>query len=247
MSGFAEARVSVRHEWAPGLYTLKLDVEVEPFASGQFRNLALYLGGQLERRAYSMASAPGEPLEFFLNRVDGGTFSPALSELVAGDQLLVEKQAQGFFTLAYVPPADEIWLIATGTGLAPFISMLRSDEPWQRFRRIVVVHGVREASHLAYRAELADRSSARGNKLIWAPVVSREPSATGVLHGRVTTALTSGELERFVGLSLAPERSHVMLCGNPEMVKDVTALLEPRGLRRHRVRRPGHVSSEAYW
>jgi ferredoxin/flavodoxin---NADP+ reductase len=247
MSGFAQARVSGRHEWAPGLFTLVLEAEVEPFAPGQFRNLALYQGGQLERRAYSMASAPGQALEFFLNRVDGGTFSPALSRLGVGDELLVEKKAQGFFTLAYVPPAEELWLIATGTGLAPFISMLRSEEPWQRFRRIVVVHGVREAAQLAYKDELRDRSSARGHKLIWAPVVSREPSAKDVLHGRVTTALSSGELERFVGLSLVPERSHLMLCGNPEMIKDLTALLEPRGLRKHRVRRPGHVSSEQYW
>ncbi len=247
MSGFAQARLSSRQDWAPGLVTLKLDAEVEAFAPGQFRNLGLYRDGQLERRAYSMASAPGQPLEFFVNRVSSGSFSPALCDLSPGDELLVEKKAQGFFTLAYVPPAEEIWLVATGTGLAPFVSMLRTDEPWQRFRRIVVVHGVREHAHLAYREELEERSRAGGSKLIGVPIVSREPPRAGVLHGRVTGALESGELERAVGLALSPERSHVMLCGNPEMIDEMSKLLAARGLTKHRVRRPGHVSTEHYW
>ncbi len=247
MSGFASGVVRRRIEWAPGLTTLVIDAEVEPFASGQFRNVGLWVGDQVERRAYSMASAPGQPLEFFLNLVEGGVFSPRIFGLREGEEVLVEKTAQGFFTLAYVPPAEELWMVATGTGLAPFISMLRTAEPWDRFRRIVVVHGVRSAAHLAYRDELADLSKAHAEKLVWVPVVSREPEAPGVLHGRVTSALESGELERFVGLGISPERSHLMLCGNPEMIRDLMALLEPRGLAKHRVRRPGHITTEHYW
>jgi ferredoxin--NADP+ reductase len=242
MSGFADGTVTARKDWSPGLVTLTIAADVEPFAPGQFRNLALPRGAELERRAYSMASAPGQPLEFFLNVVDGGSFSPALSVLTPGDRVLVEKKAQGFFTLAYVPDARDLWLVATGTGLAPFISMLRSPEPWSRFARIVVVHGVREAAHLAYRDELS-----RDERLTWVPVVSREPDAAGVLHGRITTALQSGELERRAGLELSPDRSHLMLCGNPDMIRDLGELLEPRGLRKHRVRRPGHISTEHYW
>lgn len=247
MSGFVQGRVEHRQEWAPGLITLRIAGEVEPFSPGQFRNIALYIDGQLERRAYSMASAPAAPVEFFLNRVDGGSFSPRVFELDVGDEVLVEKKAQGFFTLAYVPPAEELWMVATGTGLAPFISMLRAGEPWQRFRRIVVVHGVREAAHLAYKEELCEAGRAHAEKLLWVPVVSREPGASGVLHGRVTTLLESGELEREIGLGLSAERSHLMLCGNPEMIRELTALLETRGLRKHRVRRPGHITTENYW
>jgi ferredoxin/flavodoxin---NADP+ reductase len=247
MSGFAQGIVLSRRDWAPGLVTLRIDAEIEPFSPGQFVNLGLYLDGQLERRAYSLASAPGQPPEFFMNRIDRGSFSPRVFSLAEGEPVLVEKKAQGFFTLAYVPPAEELWMVATATGLAPFIAMLRSEEPWERFRRIVVVHGVRQSSHLAYRDELADLSSARGGRLIWTPVVSREPEAAGVLHGRITSALDSGELERWTGLSLSAERSHVMLCGNPEMIREVMALLEARGLRKHRVRRPGQISTEKYW
>ena len=243
MSGFAEGRLQSRREWAPGLVSLTIDAPIEPFSAGQFRNLALSVDGELVRRAYSMASAPGEPLEFFLNHVTGGSFSPRLCELALGDPILVEKKAQGFFTLSYVPPCEELWMVATGTGLAPFVSMLRTQEPWQRFRRIVVVHGVRESAQLAYREEL----DAHGDRLVRVGVVSREPGASGVLHGRVTAVLASGELERHVGLGLSPERSHLMLCGNPEMIRDVTDLLQLRGLSKHRVRRPGHISSEHYW
>lgn len=247
MSGFAEGRLLARHDWAPGLVTLKIEADAEPFVPGQFRNLGLHVDGELVRRAYSMASAPGQPLEFFLNRVATGSFSPLLCELEPGARVLVERKPQGFFTLAYVPPCDELWMIATGTGLAPFVAMLRTDEPWHRFRRVVVVHGTRQAAELAYRAELSELSRARGGKLVWVGAVSREPEAGGVLHGRVTTALESGELERAVGLALAPDRSHVMLCGSPEMIKEINMLLEPRGLRKHRVRRPGHISVESYW
>jgi ferredoxin--NADP+ reductase len=247
MSGFADGVVTRRREWAPGLVTLTIAAEVEPFAAGQFRNLALSHNGELERRAYSMASAPGEPLEFFLNVVDGGAFSPTLCALTAGASILVEKKAQGFFTLSYVPDCEVLWLIATGTGLAPFIAMLRSEEPWRRFPRIVVVHGVREAAQLAYRDELASHSEAHAGRLVWVPVVSRDPGAPDVLHGRITTALESGELERCSGIALSPEKSHLMLCGNPDMIRDLGGLLEPRGLRKHRVRRPGHVSTEHYW
>jgi ferredoxin--NADP+ reductase len=247
MSGFAHGRVEQRKEWAPGLITLRIAGELDVFVPGQFRNLALYIDEKLERRAYSMASAPGEPVEFFLNLVDGGSFSPRVFELGIGDDVLVEKKAQGFFTLAYVPPAEELWMVATGTGLAPFISMLRTTEPWHRFRRIVVVHGVRQTAHLAYKDELIEAGRARADKLLWVPVVSREPAASGVLHGRVTSALESGELERSVGLGLSAERSHLMLCGNPEMIRDLMALLEARGLRKHRVRRPGQITIENYW
>src|SRR5262245_13703034 len=126
MSGFIEGKIAVRRDWAPGLATLGLDAQLEPFAPGQFVNLALELDGQLVRRAYSLASAPGAPPEFYVNEVDGGAFTPALFRLQPGDRIWVEPKAQGFFSLDWLPPAEELWMVATGTGLAPFISMLRA-------------------------------------------------------------------------------------------------------------------------
>ena len=242
-----EAPILDCRKWAEGLVTLRFDAELEPYQPGQWTNLALRCDGELVRRAYSLASAPGEPPELFLNLVPGGTFTPRLFALGAGERVLIEKRPQGFFTLSWVPDAEELWLCATGTGLAPFVSILRHDEVWRRFRRIVLVHGVRQVDQLGYKDEFSERARAHDNRLTWVPIVSREPDAQDVLVGRVTRALESGELERYAGLELSPERSHVMLCGNPEMIMEMSTLLDARGLRKHRQRKPGHVTSEKFW
>jgi len=247
MSAWLDCKVATRRNWADGLMTLSLDAPIDVFEPGQWVNLALRVSGELVRRAYSLASAPEQNPEFYLSLVPNGALSPKLFELSPGDRIEVEKKAYGFFTLRWLPPAEELWLVATGTGLGPFIAILRSEEVWRRFRRIVPVHGVRESSHLGYRDEILERSRSFENKLTYIPVVSREPEQVSVLHGRVTTALASGELERAAGLTFSEERTHLMPCGNPAMIDEFSALSEARGLRRHRQRKPGHISAERYW
>jgi ferredoxin--NADP+ reductase len=112
---------------------------------------------------------------------------------------------------------------------------------------VVLVHGVREAQHLAYSTEIASLSASNQGRLSYLPIVSRQSDAEGLLHGRVTTALESGALEQKAALTLSPEHSHVMLCGNPAMINEMSERLAARGLRRHRQRKPGHVTSERFW
>jgi ferredoxin--NADP+ reductase len=243
--GLSEGRLLARRDWAPGLSTLTVEAEVEPFIPGQFVNLALEREGQLERRSYSIASPSGAPLAFLVAEVPEGKLTPHLMRLSPGDRVWVEPKPQGFFTLRWVPDAPELWLVATGTGLGPFLSILGSDELWQRFPRVVLVHGVRGADQLAHRAEL-DALSVDRPALRVVPVLSRELAADCVA-GRITTALDDGALERAAGVTLAPERSHVMLCGNPAMIDEMSAKLGARGLKKHRVRSPGHITVEKYW
>jgi ferredoxin--NADP+ reductase len=164
-----------------------------------------------------------------------------------GDPLLVERKPQGFFTLKWVPEARELWCVATGTGLGPFLSILRSPELWQRFERVVVAHGARDALHLPHRDDLDVLAAEHPGALVSVGLVSREPGTSGLLHGRVTTALADGSLERAAGTSIDANRTHVMLCGNPEMVEEMISLLAARGLKKHRVRNPGHITVEKYW
>jgi ferredoxin--NADP+ reductase len=241
------ARVASRHEWAPGLITLSLDAAVPGYVPGQFVNLALDLGGERVKRPYSLASAAGSSAEFYLTRLPGGVFTPSLFALQQGEPLWMEDRANGFFTLQYVPPARDAWLVCTGTGLGPFIAMLRSAELWQRFERVVVVHGARERAHLGYRAELEALVVARAGQLTYVPLVSREQPGPGALHGRVTDAFTSGALEAHAGLALTAEHGHVLLCGNPQMIDDMEHVFSARGLRHHRKRNPGHITIERYW
>jgi len=227
--------------------TLTVDAAVQPFAPGQFLNLGLEVESARLFRSYSVASAPGAALEFLLTEVGGGKLSPALFQAEPGQAVFVDPNPQGFFTLDWVPDAQDLWMVATGTGLAPFLSMLRSGLALARFPQIVVVHGVREARHLAYAEELRRLAEATAGRVRIVPVVSRDGDPAGGIRGRVTSALADGRLEGRAGLELSPARSHLLLCGNPAMIAEMQAALALRGLLRHRVRRPGHVTVEKYW
>lgn len=216
------------------------------FRPGQFMNLGLFLQGGFVSRSYSLASAPGEPLEVLLACVGTGALTPALFELREGSSLWLDPKPQGFFTFDYVPPHRQLWLLATGTGLGPFLSMLRSGQAFERAERVILVHGTRGAAELAHRAELEGLAQARPDAFRYVPVLSRA-SEPGKLSGRLTQALASGDLERVAATKIAAESSHFMLCGNPAMIEDAITLLGERGLKRHRQRAPGHITTEKYW
>jgi ferredoxin--NADP+ reductase len=216
------------------------------FRPGQFMNLGLYLPAGFVSRSYSLASAPGEPIEVLLARVGEGALTPALFDLQPGASVVLDPKPQGFFSFDFVPPHQELWLLATGTGLGPFLSMLRSGQAFERAERVVLAHGVRGARELAHREELEALVRSRAGSFVYVPVLSREPEP-GLLQGRLTGVLPSGELEARAGTAIDSERSHLMLCGNPAMIEEVTSLLTARGLRRHRQRSPGHITTEKYW
>lgn len=223
------------------------------FTAGQFARLGVRKpSGCIVWRAYSMVSAPhDEFLDFFSIVVPDGEFTSELSRLSVGDELLVEKQAFGFLTLDRFPDGRDLWLLATGTGIAPFLSILQDFEAWQRFERIVLVYSVRQQRELAYQQVIADLPQREyleglGDKLAYVPVVTRE-QVPGALHGRITQLIETGELERAAGLALSPEHSRIMLCGNPQMIEDTRAVLKTRDLQLALTRRPGQVAVENYW
>ena len=237
------------------------------FVAGQFARLGLCIGptengAPNEWRAYSMVSTPDEnELEFFSVVVPEGKFSPAMAMLEPGDTLYVDKTAFGFLTLDRFPDGEDLWLISSGTGLSAYLSMLRLNSTWRQFRRVVVVHGVRQLNELAYQQEILGPISqlARqcGAQLVYLPVPSREPLSGALLShisrpdlvaaSRVTTLLQSGELEERAGVRLDPAVSRVMLCGNPAMVTDMRAMLSERQFAPGRRGVPGNLAVENYW
>jgi ferredoxin--NADP+ reductase len=155
-------------------------------------------------------------------------------------------QANGFFSVTEVPPADVLWCLSTGTGLGPFLSILRTELPWQRFGRIVLVHAVRFAQELTYRDVVGGIGAAHPGAFTSVEIVSRELHPVA-LSGRIPDAIRDGRLEALAGIALSAENSQVMLCGNPAMVDDTQKTLEARGMRRHRRREPGQITVETYW
>jgi len=246
MGKFVQGRVAGKRRWAERLYSLRVVAEVASFQAGQFTRLALDIDGEMVGRPYSFINAPGEtPLEFYFVEVPGGLLTPRLAALEAGDAVWVAPQAAGFLTLAEVPDARCLWLFSTHTGVAPFLSILKTGEPWQRFERIVLAHAVRHAGELAYGETIRDFAQRHGEQFRFVPFVSREETDFA-LRARIPEAIADGRLEARAGIALAPESSQVMLCGNPGMVRDTTELLLARGLKKNRRRDPGHITVESY-
>ena len=234
-------RVVENRHWTDTLFSLRVEGAPLGFQAGQFVRIALDINGQRVARAFSFVNPPQDPLlEFYGVIVPEGPLSPRLARLQAGDALQVAANPAGFLVLSEVPDAVTLWLISTGTGLAPFLSILRTETPWKRFRNIVLVHAVRYAKELTYRDVI------RNTRARYVAFVSREPAA-GSLTGRIPAAITDGRLEAAAGVALDPSNSHVMLCGNPQMLKDATAALGARGMRKHRRRAPGHITVESFW
>ena len=245
MSGkWLTGRVIDNRHWTEALFSLRVEGVALEFQAGQFVRIALDTvegdPGSRVARAFSFVNPPHDPtLEFYGVVVPQGPLSPRLARLKPGDALYVAPNPAGFLVLREVPDAETLWLVATGTGIAPFLSVLRTDEPWRRFRNIVVVHAVRHARELVYR-EIVQPTRAH-----YVTIVSREPHP-GSLAGRIPAALRDGGLEAAAGVKI-DARSHFMLCGNPDMLRDTTAALLERGLRKHRRRAPGHITVESFW
>lgn len=247
MAEWIQGTVSANTHWTENLYSLKIDADVENFVAGQFTSLALDINGERIARPYSYLSSPQQrPLEFFFYAATGGVLSNAMLNLEVGDAIWLKKKANGFFTLNEVPDSRDLWMFGTGTGVAPFFSILNTEEPWQRFEKVILTHGVRSAADLRYQNIIQTIKERRGDHFQFKAFVSRE-EIPGTFNGRIPAAITDGRLENSTSLSLSPEDSQIMLCGNPDMVKDCVEVLKARGFSKNRRRTPGHITVENYW
>jgi ferredoxin--NADP+ reductase len=231
-----------------------LEGTLPAFLSGQYAELAIPEppGSEVktQRRSYSIASAPSgsEELEFYIVRVTDGYFTPQLWNLKPNDRIWLGPKVKGKFTLEEMPPGKDLIMVATGTGLAPFLSMIREHRDSPPWRRVVLIHGARFERDLGYRREL-EEYAVRLPWFIYIPALTRdlENTAWSGLRGRVQTIFSSGELERRLGEELSREFSHFLLCGNPQMIDDVQALLEARDFHLHKKKNPGNIHVERYW
>ncbi|MEZ5492657.1 MAG: ferredoxin--NADP reductase [Gammaproteobacteria bacterium] len=247
MKDWIEGHVVDNIHWSKHLFSLRIEADVAPFKAGQFTSLALDIDEERIARPYSYLSAPGQqPVEFFFYTATGGVLSNALIGLQPGDRLWIKQHANGFFTLDEVPAGRDLWMLGTGTGVAPYYSIARTPEPWQRFENVVIVNAVRSRDDLQYLDLIEELKEQHGDRFQFQAFVSRE-QVPDTLPGRIPAAITNGSLEQAVGLELSPEHSQVMLCGNPDMVSDSIEILKRRGFRKNRRRTPGHITTENYW
>ena len=246
------------HWWTPTLVSIRITRDARlRFTPGHYARLGIADEiaddtGSPIFRPLSIASAPGDPcLEFLCTLIPGGEFSARLANLRFGDSLEVERASFGFLTIDALSPGNDLWLLTTGSGLAPCMSMLRDPGVWNAFDRIVLVHSVRHAEELAYAAELRRLAqeppgTARRASLRYLPVVTRDPGASA-LSQRIPALLDDGRLCRAAEATLDPEHSRVLVCGNPAMTRELRGLLASRGFRTTRRGVPGQAAFEKYW
>ena len=205
-------------------------------------------------RAYSIVSSPfDEVLEFFSIVIPDGAFTSQLQHLEVGDELLLNTMPFGFLTLARYqkPLPKDLWLLATGTGLVPFLSMLQDLKTWEDYEHIILAYSARSTEELAYIEKIESLQEDFGSlvdnpaKLIFIPIVTREP-VEGALTERLPKLLLDGTLQERAGIALDVDSTHVMLCGNPDMVEDTKETLKRLGLVMNR-RGEGNIAVENYW
>lgn len=251
MSAFNKEQVlSVRH-WTDSLFSFTTTRDPGfRFQNGQFTMMGLEIDGRPLLRAYSMASANHEEsLEFFSIKVANGPLTSRLQTIREGDTVLVGRKATGTLVADNLLPGSRLLLLSTGTGLAPFASLIKDPDVYDRFEKIVLVHGCRQVSELAYGEQLVANLSqdeffgpVLAEKLVYYPTVTREPFRN---RGRITDLITTNRLFADTDMaSLDLEADRIMLCGSPSMLEDLRQILEGRGFSEGNNSRPGHYVIE---
>ncbi|MFO7747022.1 MAG: ferredoxin--NADP reductase [Orrella sp.] len=246
MSAFNEERVLTVHHWTDSLFsfTTTRDSSLR-FSNGHFTMIGLRVNDKPLLRAYSIASANYEEhLEFLSIKVPDGPLTSRLQHIKPGDSIIVGKKPTGTLLIDYLLPGKRLYLLGTGTGLAPYLSIVRDPETYEKFEEVIVVHGVREVKELAYRTfftETLPKDEVLGEivkpKLRYYPTVTREAFEH---QGRITDLIESGQLFTDLGIpALDPDIDRAMICGSPAMLRDLKAMFEQRQFKEGNTTRPG--------
>jgi len=237
MAAFNTETITEVHHWNDTLFSFKCTRDAGlRFKNGQFVMIGLEVNGKPLMRAYSIASANYEDhLEFFSIKVQDGPLTSILQKIQVGDKLLVSKKPTGTLVLDDLLPAKHLYMLSTGTGLAPFLSLIRDPETYERFEKVVLIHGVRNVDELAYQDLIENIlpndeifADLVKDKLIYYPTVTREAFRN---QGRLTTLIENGKLFEDIGLPrFNREDDRAMICGSPTMLDDSAALLDQHGL-----------------
>jgi len=251
MSNFNHETVLDVHHWTESLFSFRTTRDPSfRFLSGQFTMIGLEVDGKPLTRAYSMASAVyDDTLEFFSIKVPDGPLTSRLQHLKPGDKVLVGRKPVGTLLCDSLLPAKRLWLLSTGTGLAPFLSIVRDLEVYERFEQIILVHGVRQVADLAYDAFIGYELPAHEylgeyvrEKLVYYPTVTREEFRN---QGRVTDLIRSGRIFSDIGVpAFSTDDDRMMLCGSPAMLAETKQLLLDDGFTEGSHSRAGHFVIE---
>ncbi len=248
-------KITYVKQWTDHLFSFKITRDTGfKFIPGQFARLGVKKeDDEFVWRPYSIVSADyDEELEFYSIVVPDGEFTQRIKDIKIGDEIYIDKTNYGLLTTDRFENGKDLWFLSTGTGLAPFISILYDFSIWEQYDKVILVHCAREAEELTYQEIINDFFNHEyygdlvKDKLQYIKILTRDDKG-GDLYGRITTLIENGELEKFAKVPLTIENSRIMICGNPQMVDDTRKLLATKGLTVSKRSKPGNMAVENYW
>ncbi|QJC34085.1 ferredoxin--NADP(+) reductase [Enterobacteriaceae endosymbiont of Donacia cinerea] len=235
--------------WTKNLFSIIINAKIHNFYAGQFTKLALDINGKKIKRAYSYINSPSnQNYEFYISNIKKGKLSPYLYNLGINDKIFISKHASGNLILNNIQPCENLWMLSTGTGIGPYLSILQDKVCFKKFLKIILVHSVRYIEDFNYLNLVKKIEKNYFDKLIIQIILTRNININNFLYGYIPNLIKNGELEKKIGIKISSHNSHVMLCGNPEMIKQTQDFLEKnKGFSKNLKNKNGNITSERYW
>ncbi|MFI4819197.1 MAG: FAD-binding oxidoreductase [Enterobacterales bacterium] len=239
--------INIKH-WTENIFTLILNAPVDFFIAGQFTKLRLKINKKYINRSYSYVNAPkSNNLEFYLVSIKKGKMSKYLNILQKENNIYIRKKSLGSFILKNIKSCKNLWMISTGTAIGPYLSILDQEEGINKFEKIILIHAVRLNKEFSYENKIKILKNKYKNKLLIQKIISREKSYKSI-SGRIPLLIYSGLLEYSINLNINSKDSHVMLCGNPNMIRDTKNILENfKCMKKNLFNKYGNITIENYW
>ncbi|QJC31634.1 ferredoxin--NADP(+) reductase [Enterobacteriaceae endosymbiont of Donacia tomentosa] len=235
--------------WTKTLFSIILNAKTNTFIPGQFTKLALKINGKKICRAYSYINCPqNKNHEFYISTITNGKLSPFLYSLKEDDYIMISKNATGVFTLNNIKSCENLWMLSTGTGIGPYLSILQDGNCFNMFKKIILIHSVRYINDHSYLYLVNNIKQKYSNKFIFRTIVTRDSFKNNVtLKGYIPDLIKRGIIEKKIGIKINND-SHIMLCGNPNMIRETISILEiDKNLSKNLKDKNGNITSEQYW
>ncbi|QJC36899.1 ferredoxin--NADP(+) reductase [Enterobacteriaceae endosymbiont of Donacia vulgaris] len=235
--------------WTENLFSIIVNAQVNNFSAGQFTKLALDINGKKIKRAYSYINPPSnQNYEFYISNVQKGKLSPYLYNLKINDEIFISKDASGTFILNNIQSCENLWMLSTGTGIGPYLSILQDKVCFKKFTKIILVHSIRYIEDFSYLNLVKNIEKQHFNKLIVQIILTRNINNNNFLYGYIPNLIKNGQLEQKIGIKISSQNNHIMLCGHPEMIKQTQNFLEKnKGFSKNLKNKNGNITSERYW
>ncbi|WP_343190300.1 ferredoxin--NADP reductase [Buchnera aphidicola (Mollitrichosiphum nigrofasciatum)] len=248
MSNWIEGKIIKVKKWSSNLFSIILKADIEPFIAGQFAKLSIIKKNKRIHRAYSYVNSPdNRNLEFYIVLIKNGIMTQTLNKININDKIFISKKSFGFFTINNIPKCENLWMISTGTGIGPYLSILSENKNINLFKKIILIHCVRYYKDLSYLNLINKLHSKNKNKITVKIILSREKKKN-FLNGRITTLFKNDLIEKYTQSEINAKNTHIMLCGNPQMIKEMCIILkEKKKMSINLKNKTGNITLENYW